>query len=128
MIYRFNKAQLGRDLESNLDKLLENFQKTQDKEIEVVVADFPNKFSVEVGGETIAVVVLDAESAEYKFLDSAEPESEPEPEPVPEPQAKIDPVKLAQRTYQVTKDNLSLSPGQRKIYHDALCELWIKES
>ncbi len=128
MIYRFNKAQLGRDLEAKLDKLMQGIQEKHDNEVEVVVADFPNKFSIESGGETIAVVVWNPESDEYEILEPAKPESGTLEVDLPGHPAEIDPVELAQRTYHVIKDNLRMSIGQRSVYHENLCELWLKDS
>jgi len=77
MIFRFNKGQLGRNLDARLNRLLSELQKGTNVEIEVWPLEFPEKFSVKIGND-VAVIAWDAKDSEYKIL--------PSPEPIPESQ------------------------------------------
>lgn len=144
MIFRFNTAQLGRNLETKLNSLLKKYQGATETEIDVIALDFPYKFSVQAGDD-VSVVVWDAESGDYKFVgvpvDSAEtetiPESEkdtvdlPESKQKPQTEAPFDPAELAQRTYIQVNDFMKMSPEQMVVYNHVYNGLWsehVKES
>lgn len=130
MKYRFNKAQLERDRLDSLEQVVAVMQSENQAEIEVSALEFPDKLSVKLDSDTM-VLTWDAEKKSYSGSTIPEPELEPEPEPghgtLEVELPGVDPVQLAQRTYDVIKDNLSLKPGQREIYHETLCNLWLKE-
>ncbi len=141
MIYRFNKAQLERNMLDSLEQVVAVLQSENEAEIEVTALEFPNKLSVKLD-EGPMFLIWDAEKKSYSGLTS------PEPEPIdyealdrkaqadriqgagpkPKSESEIDPVQLAQRTHDVIIDNLKMLPGQREVYHEALCNLWLKES
>jgi len=139
MIFRFNKAQLGRFLEAKLDTLLTNFQKGTDTEIEIIALDFPYKFSVKVDND-ISVVVWDGDESDFKFIGVPVDSTKLEPEPESETKTKtetehgtlevelpgVDPVELAERTYVLVNDNMRMTPEQRDVYNKKYAELWSK--
>ena len=152
MITRFNKAQLERNMLNSLEQVVAVLQSENEAEIEVSALEFPNKLSVKLDKGPM-FLIWDAEKKSYSGSSIPEPEPEPEskidtfdlPGQKPEPvgisldldmagnvipnsdQSMIIPAELAQRTYDVVKDNLRMSPGQRKEYHETLCNLWLKE-
>lgn len=129
MIYRFNKAQLERNMLDSLEQVVAVLQSENEAEIEVSALEFPKKLSVKLDKGPM-FLIWDAEKKSYSGLTSPEPEPESGTLEVdlPGSPAEIDPVQLAQRTHDVVKDNLSMSPGQRKVYHEALSNLWLKDS
>ena len=87
MIVRFNKAQLGRDMENKIDQVLSKMQAGTDIEVEIVAVDFPNRFEIKVGDD-VSVLVWDAETNQFKFIgvpfDADELAAMDEPETIPE--------------------------------------------
>lgn len=127
MIFQFNKAQLGRDLEAKLYELLTEVQKGTDTEIEVWPLEFPQKFSVKVGDDVVVVSWL-AEDGEYVIL----PEPEPEPEKLgvgamvesPDPTPEPDPMKLALLKYELMSTHLSMPDEKKIIFAKEYARLW----
>jgi len=118
MIFRFNVAQLGREMESQLKALLTEFQKSTEVEIEILVVDFPKKFSVKVGDD-VSVVKWSEEDSEFRFLVSPEPEPTPEPvaeieKPEPGPDRSDEGIRiLACDTFEILK---SMNAQQRSVF------------
>ncbi len=137
MIFRFNKAQLGRDLDEKLNGLLGEIQKGCDVEIEVWPLEFPQKFSIKAGDD-VTVVAWDDVGEEYKILPSPEPE--PEPEPIPSPEklgvgammespepispCLPDPMRLARLKYELMSTHLNMPVEKKIIFAKEYARLW----
>lgn len=135
MIFRFNKAQLGRDLEAKLNELLTDFQKGTDTEIEVWPLEFPQKFSIQVGDD-VTVVAWDVVGEEYQIMSLPELEPEPEPSPSqeklgvgammesPESTPVPDPIKLARLKYELMSTHLNMPDEKKIIFAKEYARLW----
>jgi hypothetical protein len=126
MIFRFNKAQLGPDMEGKFNNVLERFQKGEDREIEVIADEFPNKFSVKVGDD-VSVLQWDQDSAEYHFLASPEHEPKPEPKPEPEPVPDLEHASARSFANKVIIGFKTMSAQQRIVFWDEFSTLIVRE-
>ncbi len=141
MIFKFNKAQLERDLEEKLSELLGKMQKGCDTEIEVSPLEFPQKFSAKVGDDVVIISWL-AEDGEYVILPEPEPEPESKSEseklgvgammetPEPTPESKldkhidVDPMKLARLKYELMVTHLNMPDEKKVIFAKEYSRLW----
>jgi len=133
MIFRFNTAQLEREMHDALAELLDVLQVENKAEIDISVVEFPKKFMVKLDEDVEMIIFWDAEKKKYSGL--TEPQLEPEPtsESAPEPVAKEEPKpdselepspkELAERAYVVMMHVLKLSSGQMNVFTDKYSRL-----
>lgn len=142
MIFKFNKGQLGGNLDAKLNGLLADIQKGCETEIVVIPLEFPEKFSIQAGNDVV-VVAWDSEKSEYKILPSSVQESldvgamkmegpnvgqkvESLIDTKLEPESDLD-VKvkdLAERTYILMQMFLTFTPQQQIQFNKEYAKLW----
>lgn len=129
MIFRFNTAQLGTKMESCLNTLLAEMQKTQKEEIEVIADEFPYKLIVKAANGSEAKIAWDADAGDYKFVGEPLPASQPESPNVGEIKDWQRPEKAASSPEPISVSPLefavgafiALSPEQRTAFFN---EVW----
>jgi len=136
MIWRFNNAQLSREMRESLEGVLAKLQESNEAEIDISVIEFPKSFKVKLDEDVELIVRWDEGGSCYGTQSEPEPTSEhgtvevdlpghpAEPEPEPDKHKDVDPMKLALLKYELMSTHLNMPLEKKIIFNKEYARLW----
>ncbi len=134
MIWRFNTAQLSREMRESLEGVLAKLQESNQAEIDVCVIEFPKSFKVKLDEDVELIVRWDEGGSRYGTQSEPEPTSEHgtlevdlpgcSPEPEPDKHNDVDPMTLALMKYELMSTHLNMPDEKKIIFAKEYARLW----